>query len=406
MKLSILLASIATATAATQIDTSDIPATSKMGARILSKARQLGDNKDNDITWVANYSLKFEKCATSTDYYGGYFGGNQAQGNNNRNNNRQGYNGMYQQRLIHFKLCPSSSCSSCSGGADYVIDMNEFMGAYLESKMNAQEYNCEKVRENCYCDDANDDDACEATCFAAAGLDYCQQEGDNNGENKNQFNLQEAVECRRMEVDEDAMNYYAYQNGGNGQNNAYYGGQMEFFVGPYCANSGKQIFLGVFMDETCSMEAPKGIYAKLNYGQSLPYSSTSLIESGCVSCKEPEEYDENNNGDQQDEDKVLEICENLYEQAGKCETDLTALNAAYGQYPNTYACDFIKGLKASGKSRINFSQMTNSVKNATPATLAGVFAATTVLFGGLAMYLHQKIQRSNVNLVSDGGAMA
>ena len=51
-------------------------------------------------------------------------------------------------------------------------------------------------------DDANDDDACEATCFAAAGLDYCQQEGDNNGENKNQFNLQEAVECRRMEVDE------------------------------------------------------------------------------------------------------------------------------------------------------------------------------------------------------------
>lgn len=72
----------------------------------------------------------------------------------------------------------------------------------MESKMNAQEYNCEKVRENCYCEDANDDDACEATCFAAAGLDYCQQEGDNNGENKNQFNLQEAVECRRMEVDE------------------------------------------------------------------------------------------------------------------------------------------------------------------------------------------------------------
>jgi hypothetical protein len=31
---------------------------------------------------------------------------------------------MYEQRLVHFKLCPSSSCSSgCSKGGDYVIDL-------------------------------------------------------------------------------------------------------------------------------------------------------------------------------------------------------------------------------------------------------------------------------------------
>ena len=60
---------------------------------------------------------------------------------------------MYQQRLVHFKLCPTGNCDSCSNGADYVIDMNAFVEAYIESKLDAQEYNCEMVRENCYNDD-------------------------------------------------------------------------------------------------------------------------------------------------------------------------------------------------------------------------------------------------------------
>jgi hypothetical protein len=157
------------------------------------------------------------------------------------------------------------------------------------------------------------------------------------------------------------------------------------------------------MDETCSYAAPDGIYSKLNYGQSLPYSSTSIIESSCVSCMEPTNYDENNNGDQQDEDKVLEVCERLYEASGKCETNLAAIKNTYGAYPNTYGCDFISGLKASGKTRVSFSQIQSNV---TPKALAGVFAATTVIFGATAYYLGKKLQRSNVNLVEGGGAMA
>ena len=288
--------------------------------------------------------------------------------------------------------------------------------------MEAQEYNCERVRENCYCEDANDDEACEAACYAQAGLDYCgeQQQQQNNQNNQNgqqqqqQFDLQEAMECRRLEVDDEAMQYYLYQNGGNNQMNnmQYYqqGGQqqnngqnrMELFVGPYCSSNGKSIHLGVFMDETCSYDAPKGIYSKIT-GQDLPYSSESLIESTCVSCKEPQEYDENNQGDQQDADEVLEVCERLYEQSGKCEANLAAVNQAYGVYPNTYGCDFIKGLTVSGKSRISFNQVKASV---TPKALAGVFAATTVIFGATAFYLGKKLQRSNVNLASEGGAMA
>jgi hypothetical protein len=30
---------------------------------------------------------------------------------------------MYEQCLVHFKLCPSNCCSSCDKGGDYVIDL-------------------------------------------------------------------------------------------------------------------------------------------------------------------------------------------------------------------------------------------------------------------------------------------
>lgn len=135
-----------------------IKANSSVGKKVLSKARRLGGNDNNgDMSWAVDYSLRFEKCATSTDYYGGYFGGN---GNNNQNNNnRANYNGMYEQRLVHFKLCPTSTCGKgCSGGADYVIDMNEFVGAYLEHKEEEKEAQCEAAREACDCEDANDDE--------------------------------------------------------------------------------------------------------------------------------------------------------------------------------------------------------------------------------------------------------
>ena len=76
MKFLAALSLVSAATASMQIDTSDIAASSKMGGRLLSKARALNNNNNNqDITWISGYSLKFEKCATSNDYYGGYFGG-------------------------------------------------------------------------------------------------------------------------------------------------------------------------------------------------------------------------------------------------------------------------------------------------------------------------------------------
>ena len=167
MKLAIALLSatgVAAAGKPVEIPTNEIAASSQLGGRILSAARRLNNNNNNNnFSWISGYSIKFEKCATSDEYYGGYFGNNN---NNKNNNNRQNFNGLYKQRLVHFKLCPTGSCSSsssssCANGADYVVDMNVFVDAYIDSKLTAQEYNCEQVRENCYCDNANDDATCE-----------------------------------------------------------------------------------------------------------------------------------------------------------------------------------------------------------------------------------------------------
>ena len=240
-------------------------------------------------------------------------------------------------------------------------------------------------------------------CLTNAGLyDQCaDKDNDNNNNNGNgeeEFDLQEASECARLDIDEEAAQYYAYQNGG--QNQYYNGGQnnqnnqnVEFFVGPHCSANGKNIYLSVFMDEVCSYAAPDGVYEKFHYGKSLPYSSTSIIEHDCISCMAPKEE---NDDDQEQEDEVLEVCERLYEGAGKCETNLQV----YGVYPNTMACDFIKGLNAWGKTRI--AATFHEAAKKTPQILAGVFAATTVVFGGVAYYMHKKAQRQSIGLVHDG----
>jgi hypothetical protein len=172
LSASLLLIASSSASATTAMKTIDassesIPANSIVGKRLLSVARRV--NNDNqggeaDMSWVANYSLKFDKCATTNEYYGGYFGGNnngqnQNQQQNNGNNNRNGYNGLYEQRLVHFKLCPTNTCSKgCTGGADYVVDMNEYVTTYFEYKAELLKTQCETAKANCVCDNADNGD--------------------------------------------------------------------------------------------------------------------------------------------------------------------------------------------------------------------------------------------------------
>ena len=131
------------------------------------------------------------------------------------------------------------------------------------------------------------------------------------------------------------------------------------------------------------------MYEALMYGASVPYAKKSLVDSGCVSCKEPKEVDNQNYWDQQDADEVNEMCADLYEVAGKCEKDLSG----YMPYRNNMGCGFISSLK-------NPSLLAKSANAANmPAKVfAGIFGVTTVALAALSAYLWKKSRRQDVSL--------
>lgn len=181
-KSAAVLASLVASVSATSFTPSgDIAADSAIGQRLLSKSRAVEQN--GDATWLTGYNIKYLGCAGLTQV--------NAEGGGGGNNGEQGI--LYTQNLVKFALCASDlSCSSCgTGSAQYVVPMMDFVDAWTEAKMESQERACENVRESCYCDNANDDQACENSCYEALGMSECiQYEGDE------EFELQRYLECR------------------------------------------------------------------------------------------------------------------------------------------------------------------------------------------------------------------
>jgi hypothetical protein len=85
------------------------------------------------------------------------------------------------------------------------------------------------------------------------------------------------------------------------------------------------------------------------------------------------------------------------------------MNLGDGMYPTTLACDFIKGLNHWGKTRIT-AEYHEFARHITPGVLTGIFACTTLLFGGMSYYIQTKMHgggRKPAALVASGdGAMA
>lgn len=196
MKLAatVLASLIAAASADALFDTSGgIPLRTDAGSRLLRQAtpvdgesfvRQLEQN-NNQNSWLATYDIKYLGCSSLIQV-----SPQGQQGGGGNKNGQQGGGMLYTQQLIRFALCPANSCSSCSGGGEYVVNMAEFIDAYTEAKMQALEQQCESVRENCYCNNYNDDQACETSCYQSAGLYDCiDLQGGND------FEIQRYLEC-------------------------------------------------------------------------------------------------------------------------------------------------------------------------------------------------------------------
>ena len=403
MKLSIAILSAALGfSAAVEVTPrAEISASSRIGQSVLSKARRVEEQNDNEeisYTWVANMSLKFQGCYHTQTWNG------EANGDEDVK--------ISTQRLVRFRLCPSGSCtmenpSGCKEGyGDYIIGMEDYLQAYSQAVQQDQEYSCqyEKNYGDCVCDGENqgDDfnrDYCEYDCYMGKGMEYCvdrnpyeEDNGNNNKNNQNQQqNMQELAECRQLEIN-------------NNNQRELEDAQAVYYLGAYCSETGGSIHLGLFTEDTCSQfaDANNGAttYASLT-GSSLPYSDTTMIGTECLSCKEPKEVNkngenQNNENDQEDADQVKEVCEQLYANSGKCEANLSSSTV---KYPNTNGCNFMEGVKIYRKNG-SIIQKKSSV-NTTASIFIGLFACSFVLLGGYAYYLKTKLDRAKVNLVSE-----
>jgi len=363
---------------------------SRVGNKLMKSAVRQLDQNAQDAGWISSYSIIFDSCHTLVQVA-------------DEANEDQGM--IYNKNLVTFYLCPTETCGShVKNCGKYVVGMEEFVDAWTEAKLEEKEWQCENIRENCYCDNANDDEVCENQCYTDAGMEDCiEYEG---GE---EFQIQEYIECRAVENQNNNNN-----NNGNAQQyqdangNVYY--YEEVFAGPYCASNGKSIHLGMFYDEFCSIKADDSMYASMNYyGKDLPFSATSkqsIVTAECMGCKEQDQDNNNNNNnngdDAQDEDNVIQMCEEMYENAGKCEEKIETSNQY--QYKNTQACDYINNILP--RLEQNSKSVSSSAGSGGTASVvfAWLFAFTTLALGVYAFLLFRKLRRSKVNLSEQSGA--
>ena len=202
-----------------------------------------------------------------------------------------------------------------------------------------------------------------------------------------------------------------------------------------CASSGSRIKIGIFTDEECSnYDESKDIenYMKNEDGYNVRLSyhllKQTFPEGECVaSCVQEDEEqnnnnNNNNNNNQQQQAETAEVCRELYEAAGKCESShgFESQMYNYENYENQVrneelVCDFISSLEAG-----HYDQTGEIVVNGGRTTLGGgsattggqKFALTFFILGsvGLAGYaamLHSQLTKgAKADLSRQGGAMA
>ena len=252
-------------------------------------------------------------------------------------------------------MCPAENCSArkasgCKEGfGDYIVDLGTFVESFFEVSRQNTEYKCQTyLNYNCRCndDDAQGDDfnqeQCEYDCFSDANLLECVNDNpyeEDEQQEQDAFDVEEYLECSEFETNNGNNNRRLNENANDGED--------QLFIGPYCAEQGGSIFLGVFTDDSCTQFADglngRYTYGSLTGGEVLPYSSVSIVGSECVSClghDEDENGNQNNNGN--NDAFVSEACETIYQSAGKCETQLSNRKV---KTKNTNACNYLEGIQ-------------------------------------------------------------
>lgn len=333
---------------------------SDAGRAILSEARRLddGQNYNADYSFVGNYNLKFQGCHHVQQW--------------NDDVDEENDVKIKTKRLVRFRLCPADQCSDektagCTNKyGDYVVDLNTFAANYFEALQNQKENECESAQQTCEYNCGGDDEDCLETCYEELALSYCYEDdqADQNG-----FAVEDYLGCAQTDFQDN--NGYAY------------------YIGPFCADQGGEVHLGLFTDDTCTTHVESGdttFYAAMGY--ELPYSDDSLISERCMACGES-----NDNGYTQ----TTESCGAIYTYSGKCETRMSV------DYPNESSCDYIEGIKIIREDGVI---RTSSVRKSKAAAVAiGMFMTLSVLMGAYVFYLRTKLSRAQINLAASSAPL-
>lgn len=361
--------------------------------------RRLDQNAEYEVD-LTPYSVKFEQCQFVKTF--------------DEEVAAEGETILATKRFVLFRLCPNSSCGSCNYNyGEYLIDLDTYLEATVGYFQNYQEEMCNACNE-CYNNqnqdgDANGDNANRKLQQYNVNCDSCYNECQKiaNMEENGYIDATTFLECTMIYAPEDDS-------------------VQALYAGPICAGNGQKIKIGVFEDDQCLNQVNKDVddYLVSNQGNPAMLSHALLKMTyldTCISCKEPENYDENNANDQADADQVIELCENLYDAAAKCESShgFSSGYANYYEYENQLAneevvCEFMQSLKTGTYDEQGEIIVTGASKvGGGSATTGGQkFALTFFILGtvGLAVYaavLHSKLTKGGrADLSSSGGAMA
>jgi len=193
--------------------------------------------------------------------------------------------GEYEYGAAIFRLCPEGCDSDTTTGCD------SGHGDFVVGLQSFVQAYFEDQRDNMYYDDA--------------------------------FKVDEYVECREYEMENDD---------GNNNNNA-----QPYYIGPACTDDGKDVRLQIFYDEACSQVPEDVTFEDISNGWALPYEEGGLVSQNCQPCAE---YDDGAYA-------LKEMCEELYQNAGKCETEMESFHY-YGKQEGS--CEYIESLMPAKKS--------------------------------------------------------
>ena len=383
-----------------------------------SQIRRLDAGEEEYQVDISGYSVKFEKCQFVKAY------------DDELAEDEEAATVLATKRFVVFRLCPNNSCSSCNYNyGEYIVDLEEYLDATVQYQQEIQEEMCQACEECGNWDDQQQNDQNQ------------QQNQNNNNRKLQNYNVDCDScydECQKIENMEengyiDATEFLECQMIYDPEDD----GKAALYAGPMCASQGSKIKIGVFTDEECNqIDSSKDVDEYLmdgdGYQMKLSHAllKTVYSDSTCVSCLAVDEEDENNNNNnnqnnnnqEQEEPEVIEMCQQLYEAAAKCEKT-NGFDDGYSNYDGysnqlsqeEVVCDFIDSIKAGsydeeGEIVVNGGSITTG--GGAKTTGGQKFALTFFILGtvGLAAYaamLHSKLTKGgNAGLSNQGGAMA